>query len=120
MPMYPETPRGAPAEVVGGRDVGQEAESLRVAQVLARVEQPIRLDDERRLAVRLPNRHEPGNALPALAHEATLRSSYAGGIPAWIASCSRMMPSISCSGRGGQPGTYMSTATILSTDWTIA
>ena len=32
-----------------------------------------------------------------------------------IFSCSRMMPSTSASGRGGQPGTWMSTATILST-----
>ena len=39
------------------------------------------------------------------AQEATLRSSYAGGTPAFTASWRRMIPSISCSGRGGQPGT---------------
>ena len=32
-------------------------------------------------------------------------------------SCSRTIPSISASGRGGQPGTWTSTATILSTPW---
>src|SRR4029450_12935757 len=40
--------------------------------------------------------------------------------PFRIFSCSRRMPSISISGRGGQPGTYMSTGTIWSTPWTMA
>jgi len=50
---------------------------------------------------------------------ATGRRSYAGGTPARTASCRRMIPSISASGRGGQPGTWMSTGTILSTPWRI-
>ncbi len=41
------------AEVVGGRDVGEEAEALDVAEVDRGLRQPRGLDDERRLAVRL-------------------------------------------------------------------
>ncbi len=93
----------APAEVVGGRDVREEVEALLVAEVRARLDEPRGVDDERRLAVRLLRLDEAGHAVEA--HEATLRSSYAGGTPAWTASWSRMIPSISCSGRGGQPGT---------------
>ena len=37
-----------------------------------------------------------------------------------ILSCSIVIAWTSISGRGGQPGTYMSTGTILSTPWTIA
>ena len=54
------------------------------------------LDDDRRLTVRGANLddtrdvgEEPG------AQEATLRSSYAGGTPAFTASWSRTIPSIS-------------------------
>ena len=53
-------------------------------------------------------------------YPATPRISYAGGMPALIRSCSRTMPSISASGRGGQPGTYMSTGMILSTPCSTA
>jgi len=41
----------APAEVVGRRDVGEEVEALLVTQVRAGLEEPRRIDDERRLAV---------------------------------------------------------------------
>ena len=44
------------------------------------------------------------HALP-VRHVATPLRSYAGGTPAWCASCRRMIPSISASGRGGQKGT---------------
>jgi hypothetical protein len=44
-------PALAPAEIVDGRDVGQEVESLFVAEVRARLGDPRRVDDERRLAV---------------------------------------------------------------------
>ena len=37
-----------------------------------------------------------------------------------IFACSLRMPSSSISGRGGQPGTYMSTGTTWSTPWTSA
>jgi hypothetical protein len=53
----------APAEVVGRGDVGQDVEALDVAQVGARLDEPSRVDDERRLAVCLPRLDEAGNAL---------------------------------------------------------
>ena len=68
------------------------------------VDQPLALDHDGRLAERLLLGHVAGNRLPAHA-VATGRRSYAGGIPARTASCSRMIPSINASGRGGQPGT---------------
>src|SRR5581483_9959620 len=63
----------APAEVVGRRDVGQEAEALLVAEVPGRFDEPARLDDERRLAVRLAGLDQPGDFL--VAQLATSRSS---------------------------------------------
>ena len=103
----------APAEVVDGRDVGQEVEALLVAQVRTRLDDPGRIDDQRGLAVRVLALDEPGYTFER--QEATPRISYAGGTPALIFSWSRTMPSSSASGLGGQPGTWMSTATILST-----
>ena len=108
----------APAEVVGGGDVAQEVEAVLVAEHGASLDEPGRVDDERRLAERLPRLDKSGNAGVG-AHSATPRISYAGGTPPRIFSCRRMMPSISASGRGGQPGTWMSTGTILSTPWRI-
>ena len=59
---------------------------------------------QRGLAVRDARLHETGNPF-VHGYSATPRISYAGGTPAWIFSCSRMIPSISASGRGGQNGT---------------
>src|SRR6266545_4679867 len=61
-----------------------------------------------------------GGLGPGAHPAASSRVSFDRGSPFRIFSCSRMMPSMSISGRGGQPGTYMSTGTILSTPWTIA
>ena len=108
----------APAEVVGGGDIGEKVETEGVAQMASSLKQACRIDNERRLTMGLDRLDETWHAF--VAHDATLRSSYAGGTPACTASCRRTMPSISCSGRGGQPGTYTSTGTTLSTDWTIA
>jgi hypothetical protein len=49
----------SPAEVVDRRDIGQEAEALRVAKVGARLEEPRGIDDERDLAVSLLALDEP-------------------------------------------------------------
>src|SRR5437867_12944519 len=108
----------APAEVVDGRDVGEEVEALLVPEVRAGLDDARRVDDERRLAVRLLALDEPGDSL--VSQLATPRISYAGGTPALIFSWRRPMPSMSASGRGGQPGAWMSTATVLSTPWRIA
>ncbi len=107
----------APAEVVDGREVGQEVEAERVAQVEAGLDEARRIDDERLLAVCLLRLHHAGNGF--VDHSATPRISYAGGTPACTFSCSLTMPSISASGRGGQPGTWTSTGTILSTPWSV-
>src|SRR5262249_14972583 len=110
-----------PAQVVDRGDVGEEVEAVLVPERCRRLDDVRRLDHHRRLVVRPRHLDEPGDPVELRgAHEATLRISYAGGTPALTASCNRMIPSISCSGRGGQPGTYMSTGTILSTDCTIA
>src|SRR5581483_1847657 len=98
----------APAEVVGGGDVREEAEVELVAEVEARLAQPRGVDDERRLAVRLLRLDEARDAR-VVVQEATPRISYAGGTPASTFSCRRTMPSSSASGRGGHPGTWMST-----------
>src|SRR6185312_10297324 len=108
----------APAEAVGSCDVGEEVEAELVAQVARGLGQARGVDDERRLALRLADLDQPRHAV--VVQDATPRSSYAGGTPAITFSCSRTMPSISASGRGGQPGTWMSTATILSTPWRTA
>ena len=108
----------APAEVVGGGDVGEEVEAVLVAEERARLDEPGGVDDERRLAERLARLDDAGHA-GVRRHSATPRISYAGGTPPRIFSCSRTIPSISASGRGGQPGTWMSTGTILSTPWRI-
>ena len=84
---------------------------------VARLDEARRVDDERRLAVRVLRLDEAGNAF--VAQRRRPRISYAGGTPASTFSCRRMIPSISASGRGGQPGTWMSTGTILSTPWRI-
>src|SRR6266511_1397096 len=106
-----------PAEVVGGGDVGEEVEGEIVAEVAPRLRQARRVDDKRRLALGLTNLDEPGTAV--VVQLATPRSSYAGGTPAITFSCRRTMPSISASGRCGQPGTWMSTATILTTPCSV-
>ena len=75
-----------------------------VAQVLRRLADARGIDDERDLAQgldRLDQARDPG----VVAQGATVLASYACGTPAWIRSCSRTIPSSSCSGRGGQPGT---------------
>jgi hypothetical protein len=72
----------APAEVVDGRDVREEVESLLVAEVGARLDEPRRVDDERRLAVRVLALDEARNAFEG--QLATPRISYAGGTPALI------------------------------------
>src|SRR5215211_4184573 len=105
----------APAQVIGRGDVREHVEAGLVPEVRARVDQRLRSDDERGLAVRLGALEEPRHV--AEVQDATPRISYAGGTPARIFSWSRTIPSISASGRGGQPGTWMSTATILSTPW---
>src|SRR5205085_2381946 len=102
----------APAVVVGRGDVREEVEAELVAQVQRRLHEACPVDDEGRLAVRLLDLDQPRNA--AVVQLATPRISYAGGTTASIFSWSRTMPSINASGRGGQPGTWMSTATILS------
>ena len=55
-------PARAPAQVVGRRDVGEHVEAL-LAQVDAGLLEPGRVDDERRLAERLPRLDEAGDAL---------------------------------------------------------
>ena len=55
-------PLGAPAEVVDAAEVGEHVEPLLVAQVRARLDDPRRVDDERRLAVRLERLDDPGYA----------------------------------------------------------
>jgi hypothetical protein len=114
-PVVPGDASRAPAEVVRGGDVGEEPEPLDVAEVEARLDQASGVDDERRLPVLLLRLDDSRYAL--VRQDATPRISYAGGTPAWIFSCSRTIPSITASGRGGQPGTWMSTGTILSTPW---
>jgi hypothetical protein len=93
----------APAEVIRRGDVGKEVEAQLATEMARRLDQPRRVDDERRLAMRLANLDQPRGALEV--QEATPRSSYAGGTPAMTFSCRRTMPSISASGRGGHPGT---------------
>jgi hypothetical protein len=112
-PVVAGDPARAPAQVVRGADVGEKVEALRVAQVDAGLDQSGRVDDQGRLAVLLFRLDQSGDALKG--QEATPRISYAGGTPAWIFSWSRTMPSSSASGRGGQPGTWISTGQILST-----
>ena len=108
----------APAEIVGCGDVDEHVEPRLVAEVGAGLDDARGVDDQRRLAVLLARLDEPRSRLvPGAAHSATPRMLYAGGTPALIFSWRRTMPSISASGRGGQPGTWMSTGTILSTPW---
>src|SRR5438874_2656051 len=97
--------------------VGVPVEAELVPEMTCRLEEARRVDDERRLAVRLEDLDEPGHAV--VVQEETPRISYAGGTPATTFSCRRTMPSISASGRGGQPGTCTSTATILSTPCSV-
>jgi hypothetical protein len=63
----------APAEVVGGRDVGEEVEAELVAQVEAGLDEARRVDDERRLTVGLLRLDQAGYA--AEIQEATPRIS---------------------------------------------
>jgi hypothetical protein len=114
-PVVPGDASRAPGQVVRGRDVREEPEPLDVTEMEARLDQASGVDDERRLPVLLFRLNKAGNAVEG--QDATPRISYAGGTPAWIFSCSRTIPSITASGRGGQPGTWMSTGTILSTPW---
>ena len=53
----------APAEVVSGADVGEEAEALDVAQVQAGLDQAGRIDDQGRLPVLVLRLDQTGNAL---------------------------------------------------------
>jgi hypothetical protein len=63
----------APAEVVRDGDVRQEVEPELVAEVARGLEQPSRVDDERRLALGVADLDEAGDA--AVVQEATPRSS---------------------------------------------
>jgi hypothetical protein len=53
----------APAQIVDGADVGEEAEALDVAQVQAGLGQAGRIDDQGRLPVLLLRLDQSGNAL---------------------------------------------------------
>src|SRR5207247_9149654 len=66
----------APAEVVRRGDVGEEAEAERVSEVETGLDEPWRIDDERRRAVRLARLHQARDALEG--QHATPRISYAG------------------------------------------
>src|SRR4051812_22161369 len=90
----------APAEVVGRDHVDADVEAELVARVLARLADPSRLDRHGRHVERAAMRDVARHAVP-VGHVATPTRSYAGGTPAWCASCRRMIPSISASGRGG-------------------
>ena len=62
-----------------------------------------------------------GSALrPAVSVASISARRLTPSLVAWIWSCSLRIASISISGRGGQPGRYMSTGTMWSTPWTIA
>jgi hypothetical protein len=108
----------APAEVVGRGDVAQEVEAVLVAERGACLDESRGIDDQRCLAACLARLDDAWHGR-VHAHSATPRISYAGGTPPRIFSWSRTIPSMSASGRGGQPGTWMSTGTILSTPWRI-
>src|SRR6266542_3834398 len=62
----------------------------------------------------------PTGAPPRGSPDPSARISFERDSPLRILACSLMIPSISISGRGGQPGTYMSTGTIWSTPCTTA
>jgi len=66
-------PFAAPAEIVGGGDVGEEVEAELVAQVARGFRQTGRVDDQCRLGLGLANFDEPGNAV--VVQDATPRSS---------------------------------------------
>ena len=70
-------PARAPAEVVRRRDVGEHREALLVAQVPAGLDQPRRVDDQRRLRRRPPASRRARGLL--VGQVATSRISYAGG-----------------------------------------
>ena len=70
----------APAEVVGGGDVAEEVEAVLVAEHGARLHEPRRVDDERRLAECLARLDHARDAR-VRRHSATPRISYAGGTP---------------------------------------
>ena len=55
----------APAEVVGGGDVGEHVEPELVTAVEGSLHEALALDDDGRLAVRLPFLHEPWQAVVA-------------------------------------------------------
>src|SRR3954469_9126012 len=59
-------------------------------------------------------------AVPSASARASWRARLAPSGSCWILWCSLRIASISISGRGGQPGRYMSTGTMWSTPWTIA
>src|SRR5206468_8390823 len=71
----------APTEVVGADDVAQEVEAELVAREEARLANLLALDRHRRLPERLPDVDESRRSAP-LAHVATSRRAYAGGMPA--------------------------------------
>ena len=103
--------------MVGGRETGQEAEGEvgLVAEPDDRVDQPVAFDDDRDLVPRQQDVGEPG-ADPIR----QLRRPQRILPVVRTCSCSFRIPNISISGLGGQPGTYTSTGTIVSTPWTIA
>src|SRR5262249_40404594 len=95
-------------------DLAQEVEPAFGTEVRARLDEAGRIDDERGLAERLLRLDHSRHACIG-AHYATPRIRYAGGTSPPSFSWSGHMPSMRASGRGGQPGTWMSTGTILST-----
>src|SRR4029077_14976662 len=103
-----------PAEVVCRDEVDAHVEAELVACVLARPADLLRLDRHGRHLGAVPVGDIARHPRP-VRHVATPLRSYAGGTPAMCASCRRMIPSISASGRGGQKGTEMSTGTMRST-----
>src|SRR5207237_6647157 len=86
----------APAEVVRGGHVREEREALLVVQVRRRLDEALRLDDDRRLVVALLLADVARDVAPG--HDATPRTSSAAGIPSSTRSCSRMMPTTCADG----------------------
>src|SRR5579864_4411014 len=105
------------AEIVDGGEVGQQLEGHVVAQDLAEVRDTVARDVDGHLAEslrRLGNGHgKPFTSVGDDGRETIVHAQLL--FAKWLAricSCSFKIPSISISGRGGHPGTYMSTGTI--------
>ena len=104
-------------EPVRGRDVGEpvELQTVPLAEPGERPQQPVAVDHHAGLG---PGQDQVGEALP---------EGRQGVVPdqlilpsVRIFPCRVRIPYISISGRGGHPGTYTSTGTIVSTPWTSA